>query len=116
MNKRHYNNHKNSLGSANSSIVAVAIILAVFSFIVCSNIVNVNAKKSPDIDMKKQYISIEINSGDTLESIAKAYYGPGYSSLKNYIKDIKDVNNMVDDSIYAGGYIIIPQYVAVNTR
>ncbi|MBE5957930.1 MAG: LysM peptidoglycan-binding domain-containing protein [Lachnospiraceae bacterium] len=103
-------------GLFSPSIFAITLIVLVFMFIICANIVKVNAKKSPDADMKRQYVSIEIQPGDTLESIAREYYGPGYSNLKNYIKDIKEVNSMVSDTIYSGGYIIIPQYVLVSAN
>jgi LysM repeat protein len=92
------------------------LISLVFLFIICSNIVNVNAKKNVDASMEKQYISIEIQSGDTLEKIAREYYCPGYSSIKNYINDIKETNQMTDDTIYSGSYIIIPQYVTVSSK
>lgn len=62
-------------------------------------------------DTKKQskYISIRINSGDTLEDIAKKYNNTSYSD-KDYIKNLKTTNNLNSDTIYAGNYLIVEQF------
>lgn len=58
----------------------------------------------------KYYISIQINTGDTLTSIANRYITDEYSSTGDYIKEVKKINNLGDDTIIAGNYIIVPVY------
>ena len=57
-----------------------------------------------------QYKVVEIKYGDTLWSIARNNMNPGYSSIKDYISDIKDCNQMTSDNLTTGGYLMIPYY------
>lgn len=54
--------------------------------------------------------SVQIEQGDSLWSIAAEYYTNDFSTLKEYIKEIKRMNCLKDDTIYAGGYLLIPYY------
>lgn len=97
-----------------SSLIISIAFLILFSSIIMFKFVNVNANKSSSVSMKKQYVSIQIQEGDSLWSLAKEHMGPVYSSLNEYIKDIERVNDLDSDTIHAGCYLIIPQYVAVK--
>ena len=61
-----------------------------------------------------QYKVVEINYGDTLWSIAKNNMNPGYTSIKDYISDIKECNQMSSDKLNTGGYLKIPYYEYVR--
>ena len=61
-----------------------------------------------------QYKVVEINYGDTLWSIAKNNMNPGYTSIKDYISDIKECNQMSSDKLNTGGYLMIPYYEYVR--
>ena len=61
-----------------------------------------------------QYKVVEINYGDTLWSIAKNNMNPGYTSIKDYISDIKECNQMSSDQLNTGGYLMIPYYEYVR--
>lgn len=54
--------------------------------------------------------SVQIEAGDTLWTLAKEYYSDEFSSLINYIEEIKRLNGLSSDKLYAGNYILIPQY------
>lgn len=56
--------------------------------------------------------SVQIQAGDTLWSLAKEYYSDEFSSITNYIEEIKRMNGLSSDKLYAGNYILIPQYAA----
>jgi LysM repeat protein len=55
--------------------------------------------------------SIQIEEGDTLWSIAKEHYSEEFSSLTSFISEIKRMNGLTSDTVYAGSYILVPQYV-----
>ena len=55
--------------------------------------------------------SVQIKAGDTLWSIAKEYYSEEFSSLTNLVIEIKRMNGLYSDIIYAGNYILVPQYI-----
>ena len=56
--------------------------------------------------------SVQIEEGDSLWSIAKEYYTEEFSSVSNYILEIKRMNNLSSDVLYAGNYLLIPQFLA----
>lgn len=80
-------------------------------FICMAALINVMAQGS-DLNVKKQYKSILIDEGDTLWNIAEENNNCDISgvSISDYIEDIKSINNLNQDQITAGNYIIIPVY------
>lgn len=58
----------------------------------------------------KYYTSIGIEQGDTLWDIAKEYITPEYADLQEYIDEIKELNNLGDDEIHSGQYLMIPYF------
>lgn len=56
--------------------------------------------------------SIQIEEGDSLWSIASEYYTDEFSSIPDYITEIKRMNGLSSDKLYAGNYLVIPQFVA----
>lgn len=60
-----------------------------------------------------QISSVLIEEGDSLWSLASEYYTEEFVSVSEYIKEITRMNGIsVSDTLYAGNYILIPQYVA----
>lgn len=74
---------------------------------------SVNALASSDTDIascNKYYTSIQVQSGDTLWSIADAYID-GYTITKlEYISEVCKLNGICEDEIHAGDYIVVPYY------
>ncbi len=60
--------------------------------------------------VQKCYKSIQIARGDTLWDIAKKYRTNAYDSTKEYIQEIKEVNELLEDDIHEGQYLTIPYY------
>ena len=58
----------------------------------------------------KYYTTIEIESGDTLWSIAQEYRTSEYRSLQAYIDEVKQINGLAGDNITEGCYLTIPYY------
>lgn len=64
-----------------------------------------------NIQYEKSFLTIEIEEGDTLTSIAAEY---SVSSVKyvDYIQEVKDINNLKSDTIHTGCYLLIPVYTS----
>lgn len=59
----------------------------------------------------KYYTSIQVNKGDTVESIARCRMSSEYSSVDDYIAEVSQINHLDENChIEAGSHIIIPYY------
>ncbi|MBO5260961.1 MAG: LysM peptidoglycan-binding domain-containing protein [Coprococcus sp.] len=59
----------------------------------------------------KYYTCIEINSGDSLWSIAETYMTDEYSSTQEYIDEVVSINHLNHaSSIEAGTNLLVPYY------
>ncbi|TAH63728.1 MAG: LysM peptidoglycan-binding domain-containing protein [Anaerolineaceae bacterium] len=58
----------------------------------------------------KHVISVEIQKGDTLWSIASRHISDEYDNVNDYIAEIMISNGLTSDKIHAGNYIIVPYY------
>lgn len=77
-------------------------------FILSSCLLGMNYAKGLEIKPNKSYISIKIEENDTLWSISRRNMNKEYYTTKNYIKELKSINNLSSDTIQKGEYIIIP--------
>lgn len=94
-------------------ITAVKCLTATFIMIIIvgiSSVLVVNASnKTDEKKYIKYYTSFCVDSNDTLWSIAKEHH-PDNCDITAYISDIKEINHMTSDIIYAGQNIIIYYY------
>lgn len=58
----------------------------------------------------KNVISVQVQKGDTLWSIASRHMSDEYDDLNDYIAEIMISNGLSSDKIHAGNYIIVPYY------
>ncbi len=86
--------------------VSFAVILSVILLVFNHSVTSYAADNGHEVLM-----SVDINCGDTLWSIAEENYTPKYGSINKYVRTIKKVNNFSDDKLYAGGMLIVPVYV-----
>lgn len=56
--------------------------------------------------------SVQIEKGDSLWSLASEYYTEEFSSVEEYIIEIKRMNGLSSDMLYAGNYILIPHFIS----
>ena len=61
----------------------------------------------------KSFISIEIENGDTLTTIAQAY-AVSEAEYEDYIQEVMQINNLKNDTIHAGCYLMVPVYTPSN--
>ncbi len=92
-------------------IAICAILLA--SIIILSGTTFVAfAKSSKKVKPVKEYISIQVQSGDSLWSIADEYTKEYDLDIDEYIQDVKNVNGLKSNDIHSGQFIIVPSYHA----
>lgn len=88
-------------------IVITIILCTVFSEITFAG---TKSSKEGECGMK-QYKSVVIYCGDTVESIAKANYSFPFSSCEQLADEIRSINHIgKNESLIAGNYIVIPYY------
>jgi hypothetical protein len=52
-----------------------------------------------------------VERNDTLWSIAQEYNDKDhYDSIRDYIKEVMQINSLSDDEIHYGDYLIVPYY------
>ncbi len=88
----------------------VFISLAVFIFFMSVFFLTQYASAGESINRHKTFTSVEIQSGDTLWSIATAFYTDDYKNISAYIDEIMKTNKLADENITAGAYLIVPYY------
>lgn len=92
-----------------SSAGIVLVIVAAFWI----NLFIINAKASPqqkDMAYYKYYTSVTVEAGETLWDIAQVYVNGDHASMQKYIDEVKQINHLVNDKIYAGEDLIVPYY------
>ena len=70
----------------------------------------VSAKTPNNSNREKYFTSVFIEKGDTIWKIARENITQEYSSMKEYIKEIKQCNNLYSNEITEGCYLLIPYY------
>lgn len=72
--------------------------------------VSVDAMSNEKEPLYKYYMSYEIQSGDTLTSIAEKYTANTQQSVADYIEEVRENNELYTDNIITGNKIIIAYY------
>ncbi len=94
----------------NNFMLTIGITLIIFvSVIGCVNLAQANEMKN----YEKSFISIEIDDGDTLTSIAREY-AKSEAEYEDYIEEVKNINNLKNDTIHDGCYLLVPVYQLVQ--
>lgn len=92
-------------------LLAVAIIVIVSLGILLGSNINALASSEKDIaSYNKYYVSIRVESGDTLWTIADEYVDGFNITKADYIKEVCQINEISENEIHAGDYIVVPYY------
>ncbi len=95
-------------------IIGVLITMAFISFFSVRAFANTDYTSSDSFGTK-QYKSIKIYCGDTVESIADEYYTFQYSSTDKLADEIMRINHISkDDKLIPGNYLVVPYYDLVS--
>lgn len=92
-----------------TGFVMIVLVLA-FSFFILSPV-----EASEKNRKVKDYICVEVEEGDSLWSIAKQYGVSGKKEINAFIKEVKEINSMQEDTVIKpGNYLMIPCYKIVE--
>lgn len=97
------------------SCIFVVCMLQMF-LIVCfcglsKNKVNASTQRTSMKNREKVVISVCVKKDDSLWRLANRYYSEEYKNLAQYVKEIKETNDLNGDTIHEGAYLVIPYYV-----
>ena len=93
------------------SILALVVLALVIFGILLGTGMNALASSDKDIaSYNKYYVSIRVESGDTLWTIADEYIDGFNIEKDDYIKEVCEINEISKDDIHAGDYIVVPYY------
>lgn len=88
-------------------LTVVMILLVVFAVLAFPER-TASAKNEPTGTYR--ILSVEVEEGDSLWSIATEYFTEDFCSIRAYISEIKRMNGISSDTLYAGAYILVPCY------
>ena len=86
-------------------LISLLLFLTIYGSVAAAR-PSVSCSRSP----QKYYISIEVQYGDTLGSIADTYNSGTSCSREAYIRELMRMNHLTDDQIFAGTWLMIPCY------
>ena len=87
----------------------VSVVAIVFILLLCGGIRSLARQQEVPAPVKL-YMSVRIESGDTLWGLEKKYNTAGLLSRSEYIEELKTVNHLKGDRIHAGNYLTVPYY------
>ncbi|MCM1159292.1 MAG: LysM peptidoglycan-binding domain-containing protein [Bacteroidales bacterium] len=91
----------------NNRFMLTVLLIILLSITIIGGMNFVQANQSIEYD--KSFTTIEVQYGDTLTAIAQEY-AVSEAGYVDYIKEVKEINNLKDDTIHAGCYLMIPVY------
>ena len=92
-------------------LVALVVFMTALFLLVLFILPERTAAAGDTSSSRYQITSVLIEEGDSLWSLASEYYTEEFSSVPAYLTEIKRMNGISSDTLYAGNYILIPQYV-----
>ena len=97
------------LSFKNLLLSAIVLVVVIILFVCILGLFNANASDNrKNQEVNRHYSSIIIQPKDNLWGIAEKY--AQNESISTYIDNIKKLNNMDEDTVYAGNSIIIYYY------
>lgn len=103
----------NKINKSNTFICKLAsvVVIMVALFLIVLLLLPERAAYAENTSAKTYSItSVQIEEGDSLWSLASEYYTEEFDSVNAYISEIKRMNGLSSDVLYAGNYILIPQF------
>lgn len=100
----------NRLEAIQLKAIVLSVVIFLLTILSILTFTNYSVTASRSGARTKRAVSIKIEAGDSLWSIAERYITPEYSDIKEFIKEIKQCNGINSDIIYENNYLIVPYY------
>ena len=92
-------------------LLAITVLIVVTLGILLGTSMNALASSKADVaSYNKYYTSIRIEAGDTLWTIADEYISDLNIDKQEYIAEICAINDICENEIHAGDYVVIAYY------
>ena len=75
------------------------------------SLMNALADEGKNPPIETYYTSIEIRNGDSLWSIADRYVKDSGMTTAQYVRQLKNMNRLTEDTILTGQYLTVAYYV-----
>ena len=95
---------------ANQWHVWISVMITLLCF--CLSFIPQKPVQKQSSPYKKYYTSICLEEGDTLWSIAVRYNVHSDKSTEEYVRELRRMNGLSDDTIHAGHYLTVSYYLA----
>ncbi|ADL04588.1 LysM peptidoglycan-binding domain-containing protein [Lacrimispora saccharolytica] len=95
-------------------LIALSLVVFLGSHFFGHSIMNALAEETEAPAIEKYYTSIEIQKGDSLWSIAATYLENSGMTTAQYVKELKNMNGLKEDTIHSGQYLTV-MYFAADT-
>ncbi len=92
-------------------LTALSLIVLLGSHFFAHSIINVLAGETQAPAMEKYYTSLEIQKGDSLWTIAGSYLENSGMTTAQYVKELKNMNGLKEDTIHSGQYLTVMYFV-----
>lgn len=86
------------------------VFLCVAGVVYSKIVVGATSKQKSTDGLYKYYAEVRVHRDDTLWSIANDYFSEGYSSLEEFMQEIREINSISFNKIYYGQLLIVPYY------
>ena len=94
----------------NYKLLLICLWIVLFLGVCFFSSLNDTGKVSASTSNQKYFVCIEINHGDTLWSIADTYISEEYSSVDEYVEELKKLNGLKSDKIFCGATLVVPYF------
>lgn len=95
----------------NMVILVSSLCIAITMAVLFGSFLSKAETKASEVTCYKYYTNVEIQTGDTLWTLAERYMDEHYASREQYIQEVKQVNHLSNgDTIISGEHLILPYY------
>ena len=96
-----------------SLILLALLFVMVVSGFFGNNLMQAMAEEE-SVHYHKYYTSIRLEEGDTLWTIAERFETNSGKSREEYVRELRSMNSLLDDTIHAGNFLTVSYYKAVE--
>lgn len=88
----------------------IMTVCLIFGLVLSLSIMVARADTGIEKNNYKYFSSIMVGCGDNLLSIAEQYIDDHYDSVEQYVNEVIHINNLKENEVKAGQYLVIPYY------